>query len=280
MFGLLRDRTVFAVFTVVDKASEATETAEAEEGSEPSSAAIYRRERTSTCHLSRGTGTLQEWLALHHGRPLGTTSIVAADDAAVFYAYHTGGTSRSLLRARPRMDYGRRGVVMRSAQQYPLVRDGNIYYRDLTGHSFGRLYVLDRVVRRKGKDGRNLHWWRCRCACGKICKVDIEPLVCGHTQSCGCLSKQGHVGICPVFRTIVIDHRTNTTKSTAEIGRYFGITKNSVIGILDRAGMCEKQEPEPLTMAQRLDQYIFPMVRHCAYPHGIPWEPGLHWCSV
>lgn len=166
--------------------------------------------------------------------------------------------------------------------QYPLVKDGNTFYRDLKGHSFGRLYVLARVIRSKSKRPGNpdRHWWKCKCVCGRITRVHTQALVSGATRSCGCLSKHNIAkpSLCPVFRAIIIDHRINTTKSTAEIGRYFGVTKNSVIGILDRAGMCESKDPEPQTMDDRLSRFTFPTIRQCAYPNGTPWEPGFSWC--
>lgn len=171
-----------------------------------------------------------------------------------------------------------------NSKTYPLVKDGCVTYRDITGQSFGRLEVLSRVVRYANKTGQHLHWWRCRCVCGNICHVDLQPLVNGHTQSCGCLASfsMARYGLCPAFREIIIDHRVNTNKSTAAIGRYFGLSKNSVIGILNRAGMIgqPKNIDATTTLAERLDRFIFPMYRECAYPDGKPWEPGFRWCGA
>jgi hypothetical protein len=57
---------------------------------------------------------------------------------------------------------------------------------DLTGRVFFRLTAL-----RPTKERR---WtsvvWRCRCACGRACKVPACLLLGGSTQSCGCLRRE------------------------------------------------------------------------------------------
>jgi hypothetical protein len=55
---------------------------------------------------------------------------------------------------------------------------------DLTGQTFGRLYVLQ-PARRAEQGGRRRTMWRCRCQCGRLVTVQTSEL--GHTRSCGCL---------------------------------------------------------------------------------------------
>lgn len=57
---------------------------------------------------------------------------------------------------------------------------------DLTGMRFGRLTVLKR-----SPDTRKRVKWICQCECGNITAVATSQLKSGHTQSCGCLQKEG-----------------------------------------------------------------------------------------
>lgn len=56
---------------------------------------------------------------------------------------------------------------------------------DLSGRTFGRLYVID-----SHGAGRSLRW-RCRCLCGNYVLVRGQLLRDGQTQSCGCLFAEG-----------------------------------------------------------------------------------------
>lgn len=55
--------------------------------------------------------------------------------------------------------------------------------KDLTGETFGRLFVL----RQNGRDKDGCVLWLCRCTCGKDVTVSSNKLRTGHTKSCGCL---------------------------------------------------------------------------------------------
>ncbi len=59
------------------------------------------------------------------------------------------------------------------------------FSRDLTGKTFGRLFVLEFKFHRKGKS-----YWLCRCECGRETTVSAGNLRSGHTQSCGCLRNE------------------------------------------------------------------------------------------
>lgn len=58
---------------------------------------------------------------------------------------------------------------------------------DLTGKTFGRLYV-DSEVEERGYCGTIM--WNCTCNCGKTLKVSGRRLKSGNTQSCGCLKSE------------------------------------------------------------------------------------------
>ena len=57
--------------------------------------------------------------------------------------------------------------------------------KDLKGHRFGRLTVVDRLptVNRRTM-------WLCKCECGNETIVDSQNLRTAHTQSCGCLHRE------------------------------------------------------------------------------------------
>lgn len=71
----------------------------------------------------------------------------------------------------------------------PLVID------DLTGKTFGRLFVIGRDLKRDKIDNHNgkkgVHWL-CKCSCGneKLVSVTGYQLKSGHTQSCGCYASE------------------------------------------------------------------------------------------
>lgn len=54
---------------------------------------------------------------------------------------------------------------------------------DLTGHVYGRLTVLGRAERKKGRLA-----WYCQCSCGTASTVAADDLRSGHAKSCGCLA--------------------------------------------------------------------------------------------
>lgn len=58
--------------------------------------------------------------------------------------------------------------------------------KDLTGHRFERLTVIERAD--NCKSGRSM-WW-CKCDCGKEICVIGQNLVRGSTKSCGCLYEE------------------------------------------------------------------------------------------
>lgn len=61
--------------------------------------------------------------------------------------------------------------------------------QDLSGSVFGRLTVIRKLPKVKGKERRYV----CRCECGKIKEVTTHALKCGDTKSCGCLKDENTV---------------------------------------------------------------------------------------
>jgi hypothetical protein len=56
---------------------------------------------------------------------------------------------------------------------------------DLTGRTFGRLLVLERVI----LSSRHTNW-RCKCTCGQVRVVRGQSLRRGAVQSCGCWRRE------------------------------------------------------------------------------------------
>lgn len=58
--------------------------------------------------------------------------------------------------------------------------------RELSKQRFGRLTVSHR----HGSMGAGKSTWYCHCDCGKVAVIQVDNLTSGHTQSCGCISKE------------------------------------------------------------------------------------------
>ena len=56
---------------------------------------------------------------------------------------------------------------------------------DLTGRTFGRLFVFARADNVNGRA-----YWKCRCNCGNSTVVAASSLRRGNTKSCGCISRE------------------------------------------------------------------------------------------
>lgn len=57
-----------------------------------------------------------------------------------------------------------------------------MYFKDITGQSFGFLTVLQPAPSRKNGHA----WWKCECKCGNVIELSSKYIVRG-TGSCGCL---------------------------------------------------------------------------------------------
>ena len=53
-------------------------------------------------------------------------------------------------------------------------------------HRFGRLVVLSR----SGTNNSGAATWNCKCDCGSECVTHTTSLTSGHTQSCGCITRE------------------------------------------------------------------------------------------
>lgn len=58
--------------------------------------------------------------------------------------------------------------------------------KDMTGHRFGRLLVLERADNTAKGKAR----WKCRCDCGNIIIAEGANLRSGASKSCGCIGKE------------------------------------------------------------------------------------------
>ena len=58
-------------------------------------------------------------------------------------------------------------------------------FKDLTGQTFNRLFVINEVLPRGATS-----IWLCKCTCGNTVAVRGSSLKSGNTQSCSCLAKE------------------------------------------------------------------------------------------
>lgn len=63
--------------------------------------------------------------------------------------------------------------------------------KDLTGKTFGELYV----IRRYSEIGGKKVFWLCLCSCGRLCVVQGSNLTTGNTTTCGCGKESFNEGI-------------------------------------------------------------------------------------
>ena len=72
---------------------------------------------------------------------------------------------------------------------------GKAHLQDITGQTFGELYVIERDLDypQKGKKPRT--YWKCKCSCGNIISVERTHLVDRGQQSCGCKKSIGELNI-------------------------------------------------------------------------------------
>ena len=59
-------------------------------------------------------------------------------------------------------------------------------FDDLTGKTFNRLTVVERVYKKNNKRT----YWKCKCSCGKETIVESSKIKGGYTKSCGCLNEE------------------------------------------------------------------------------------------
>lgn len=73
-------------------------------------------------------------------------------------------------------------------------RNNPTYRKDLKGKKFNRLTVIEfdkeKTMEKRQTSTQKYSWWKCQCECGNIVSVASSSLIGGHTQSCGCLSKE------------------------------------------------------------------------------------------
>ncbi len=126
--------------------------------------------------------------------------------------------------------------------------------RDVTGHKFGRLYVVA-ITSETNNQGRKL--WECKCDCGKVIKIISSSLVSGTTKSCGCLLRES--------ASITMITRTNSlTKEQALLSRIVVDEKSKCwnwIGSKDKDGYglfhwrnkCFRAHRESLSVLKSVD---------------------------
>lgn len=64
-------------------------------------------------------------------------------------------------------------------------------YKDLTGMTFGKLKVIEKVGTIIKNNGNQVVLWNCLCQCGGEAKVISSDLISGKKQSCGCMRSVG-----------------------------------------------------------------------------------------
>lgn len=74
---------------------------------------------------------------------------------------------------------------------------------DLTGQTFGRLTVIERVGTYVSPGGQKKPTWSCTCQCGIAAVVTGNNLRSGQVQSCGCLLREATIATRRAERMVV-----------------------------------------------------------------------------
>lgn len=149
---------------------------------------MSRRHGFSPCRTSSGL----TWPALVYNRIMPRKIDIAGQRFGRLIAKVDTGTSRSGRLWLCLCDCGAEAIVtthdLRSGHTascgcFRADTAGAINFTDLTGETFGRLYVIGRTEANQ----RGPVTWACRCSCGNEIDVIGAYMTSGDTQSCGCL---------------------------------------------------------------------------------------------
>ena len=75
--------------------------------------------------------------------------------------------------------------------------------KDISNQRFGKLLALEPTDERS--NGKVV--WKCKCDCGNIAYVASSSLLCGNTQSCGCVKSRGEQKIAELLQQNNIYYR-------------------------------------------------------------------------
>ena len=75
--------------------------------------------------------------------------------------------------------------------------------KDISGQKFGKLLALRPTNERR--NGKVV--WECQCDCGNIAYVISSSLICGNTQSCGCVKSRGEQKITEILQQNKIGYK-------------------------------------------------------------------------
>ena len=69
------------------------------------------------------------------------------------------------------------------------------FFKDLTGQRFGKLIALEKTNKKN-----KTYFWKCKCDCGNFCEKEVQYLLNGDVQSCGCLVSEGEKKIIKILK--------------------------------------------------------------------------------
>ena len=132
---------------------------------------------------------------------------------------------------------------------------------DISGQRFGRLVVLERAPRGERKNRRAI--WVCQCDCGSRCEVGADGLRSGHTNSCGCLSKD----------TAKMTHTKHGHTSDFSVSREYSAWANMRARCSGRQRKCWKNYGgRGITVCPEWDQSFEKFLRHVGRSPGRGYE--------
>lgn len=152
-----------------------------------------------------------------------------------------------------------------------------IFLKDLSDQSFGKLKVIERDYSKPIGQG-HFAYWKCKCECGGECSVRGDHLRNGTTQSCGCITSQGELKITTLLTEASIPFKREYTFSdlkVQELLRFdfaiFDEDENNLVCLIEYQGKqhfvpYNYDTPERFERRQQYDQ----IKREYCKEHNIP----------
>ena len=90
---------------------------------------------------------------------------------------------------------------------------GQAHFQDITGETFGELYVIERDIDKPQTGKKPMTYWKCQCSCGNIISVHRSHLVDRGQSSCGCKNSIGELNINKILSDNNITYKSQYTNS-------------------------------------------------------------------
>lgn len=153
---------------------------------------------------------------------------------------------------------------------------GQAHFQDISGETFGELYVIERDTNKLQTGKKPVTYWKCQCSCGNIISVDRASLVNRGQSSCGCKKSIGELNINKLLTNNNISYKSQYTNSDLRTDKNgylkydFAILQNDkVIRLIEFDGPQHNKQEYHFGNLQDI-QYRDNLKNNYAKQHNIP----------